>query len=123
MQDLALADYAVVVGHDPELDLNTHACPKGCFYWSASLSTADTFHQIPTPTVCHAPPGGSRQVFAAVAKTDTAIAALIQRSLAEVGQAQETGITAFTDGCSGLRSILVDAGITKPPYLDWFRAT
>ena len=64
--------------------------------------------------------GGSRQVFAAVAKTDTAIAALIQRSLAEVGQAQETGITAFTDGCSGLRSILIDAGITAPPYLDWF---
>ncbi len=63
---------------------------------------------------------GSRQVFAAVAKTDTTIAALVQRSLAEVGQAQETGITAFTDGCSGLRSILIDAGITAPPYLDWF---
>ena len=54
------------------------------------------------------------------AKTDTAIAALIQRSLAAVGQAQETEITAFTDGCSGLRSILVDAGVTAPPYLDWF---
>jgi len=67
--------------------------------------------------------GGARQVFAAVAKTDTAIVALIQRSLAEVGQAQETEITAFTDGCSGLRSILVDAGVTAPPYLDWFRAT
>ena len=26
----------------------------------------------------------------------------------------------FTDGCSGLRSILVKAGITKPPGLDWF---
>src|SRR3954467_12567589 len=63
---------------------------------------------------------GARQVFAAVAKTDTSIAALIQRSLAEVGQAQETKITAFTDGCSGLRSILVDAGVTAPPYLDWF---
>ena len=66
---------------------------------------------------------GARQVFAAVAKTGTSIAALIQRSLAEVGQARETEITAFTDGCSGLRSILVDAGITKPPHLDWFRAT
>jgi hypothetical protein len=64
--------------------------------------------------------GGARQVFAAVAKTDTSIVALIQRSLAEVGQAQETEITAFTDGCSGLRSILVDAGVTAPPYLDWF---
>ena len=31
---------------------------------------------------------GARQVFAAVAKTDTSIVALIQRSLAEVGQAQ-----------------------------------
>jgi hypothetical protein len=63
---------------------------------------------------------GARQVFAAVAKTDTAIAALIQRSLAEVGQVRETEITAFTDGCSGLRSILVDAGVTAPPGLDWF---
>jgi hypothetical protein len=63
---------------------------------------------------------GARQVFAAVAKTDTAIAVLIQRRLAEVGQAQETKITAFTDGCSGLRSILVDAGVTVPPGLDWF---
>jgi hypothetical protein len=29
-------------------------------------------------------------------------------------------VTAFTDGCPGLRSILVDAGITTPPILDWF---
>ena len=65
-------------------------------------------------------PSGSRQVFAAVAKIETAIAALIQRSLAKVGQVQETGITAFTDGCSELRSILVDAGVTAPPDLDWF---
>jgi len=55
-----------------------------------------------------------------VAKTTTSIMALMQRSLAEVGQTQETAIT---DGCFGLRSILVDAGITAPPYLDWFRAT
>jgi hypothetical protein len=39
---------------------------------------------------------------------------------AEVGQAQETGSTAFTDGCSGLRSILVDAGVTVPPGFDCF---
>ena len=63
---------------------------------------------------------GARQVFAAVAKTDTAIAALIQRSLAEIGHTADTELTAFTDGCSGLRSILVDAGVTAPPYLDWF---
>jgi hypothetical protein len=55
-----------------------------------------------------------------VAKTDTSIETLIRRSLADVGTATDTELTAFTDGCSGLRSILVNAGITKPPYLDWF---
>jgi hypothetical protein len=65
----------------------------------------------------------ARQVFAAVAKTDTSIAALIRRGLAEVGHTADTEITAFTDGCSGLRSILVDTGVTATPYLDWFRAT
>src|SRR3954449_12156103 len=38
LQDLALADHAVVVGHGPELDLNTHARPKGCHCRSAYLS-------------------------------------------------------------------------------------
>ena len=59
-------------------------------------------------------------MFAAVAKTDTAIEALIRRGLADVGKTADTEITAFTDGCSGLRSILVDAGVTEPPFLDWF---
>ena len=59
-------------------------------------------------------------MFAAVAKTDTAIEALIRRSLADVGTAADTELTAFTDGCPGLRSMLVDAGVTKPPGLDWF---
>ena len=63
---------------------------------------------------------GGRQVFAAVAKTDTSIEALIQRGLKEVGQTTDTELTAFTDGCSGLRSILVDAGVTAAPFLDWF---
>src|SRR3954466_6685834 len=27
---------------------------------------------------------------------------------------------AFTDGCSGLRSMLVDADVKAPPSLDWF---
>jgi hypothetical protein len=62
----------------------------------------------------------ARQIFAAVARTDTPIEGLIRRGFREVGQTADTGITAFTDGCSGLRSILVDAGVTKPPYLDWF---
>jgi hypothetical protein len=32
----------------------------------------------------------------------------------------DTDLTALTDGCSSLRSILADAGVTKPPILDWF---
>jgi hypothetical protein len=63
---------------------------------------------------------GARQVFAAVAKTDTAIETLIRRGLAAVGHTDETELTTFTDGGSGLRSILVEAGVTTPPFLDWF---
>lgn len=63
---------------------------------------------------------GGRQVFGAVAKADTDISALIRQSLRSVGRADGTEVTAFTDGCPGLRSILVDAGITTPPILDWF---
>ena len=58
-----------------------------------------------------------RQVFGAVAKADTNISTLIRQSLRAVGRTDDT---AFTDGCPGLRSILVDAGITTPPILDWF---
>ena len=36
------------------------------------------------------------------------------------GKTTDTELTAFTDGCSGLRSILVNAGVKAPPYLDWF---
>ena len=63
---------------------------------------------------------GGRQVFGAVAKADTSISVLIQQSLRAVGRTDDTEVTAFTDGCPGLRSILVDAGITAPPFLDWF---
>src|SRR5690349_22552425 len=66
---------------------------------------------------------GTRQVFAAVARTGTRIETLLRRSLQEVGQTADTTLTAFTDGCPGLRSILAEAGITEPPFLDWFRAT
>lgn len=62
---------------------------------------------------------GDRQVFAAVTKTDTQIAVLIRRSLETVGRAADTELTAFTDGCSGLRSILAEAGCQKP-IADWF---
>ena len=63
---------------------------------------------------------GGRQVFAAVAKADTDIAGLIRRDLETVGQTENTAVTAFTDGCPSLRCVLADAGITKPPILDWF---
>jgi hypothetical protein len=63
---------------------------------------------------------GGRQVFGAVAKADTDIKVLIHRSLDAVGQSKDTVVTAFTDGCSGLRSILAEAGVTETPILDWF---
>jgi hypothetical protein len=63
---------------------------------------------------------GGRQVFGAVAKADTDIEALIRRSLDAVGRTEDTALTAFTDGCSGLRRILADAGVTEAPLLDWF---
>jgi hypothetical protein len=63
---------------------------------------------------------GGRQVFGAVAKADTEIAVLIRRSLETVGRVADTELTAFTDGCSGLQSILTEAGCQKPPIADWF---
>src|SRR5919107_2294523 len=63
---------------------------------------------------------GRRQVFGAVAKTDTDLAGLIRRSLDAVGRTEGTVLTAFTDGCSGLRRILLDAGVEGLPILDWF---
>jgi hypothetical protein len=63
---------------------------------------------------------GGRQVFGAVARAETDVAALIQRTLETVGRTDTTEVTAFTDGCSGLRAVLVNAGVTKPPILDWF---
>lgn len=65
-------------------------------------------------------PDGGRQVFGAVARTDTDIAVLIRRSLETVGRTADTELTAFTDGCPGLRSILANVGVTNPPILDWF---
>jgi len=63
---------------------------------------------------------GGRQVFGAVAKADTDIQALIRRNLDAVGRIEDTALTAFTDGCPGLRRISADAGVTTPPMLDWF---
>src|SRR3954452_4311271 len=63
---------------------------------------------------------GRRRVFGAVAKTGTDLAALIRGSLDAVGRTKETGLSAFTDGCPGLRRVLLDAGIAELPILDWF---
>jgi hypothetical protein len=63
---------------------------------------------------------GGRQVSGAVARAETGITALIQRTLETVGRADITEVTAFTDGCPGLRAVLTSAGVTKPPILDWF---
>ena len=65
-------------------------------------------------------PSGGRQVFGAVAKADTDLQALIRCNLDAVGRTKDTALTAFTDGCPGLRRILADAGVTTPPTLDWF---
>lgn len=63
---------------------------------------------------------GTRQVFGAVARADTDIAVLIRRSLEAVGRTTDSVVTAFTDGCPGLQSILSEAGVAKSPIADWF---
>lgn len=63
---------------------------------------------------------GGRQVFGAVTRAETDLTALMQRTLATVGRTDTTKVTAFTDGCPGLRTVLADAGVTEPPSLDWF---
>jgi hypothetical protein len=63
---------------------------------------------------------GGRQVFGAVAKADTYIKVLIHRSLGTIGRTEDTVLTAFTDGCSWLRRILADAGVTEAPMFDGF---
>ena len=61
-----------------------------------------------------------RRVFAAVSRAETDIVALIKRTLETVGRTDATKVTAFTDGCPGLRAVLANADVTKPPILDWF---
>jgi hypothetical protein len=63
---------------------------------------------------------GGRQVFGAVARSETDFVAVIGRTLDSVGRTEATTLTGFTDGCPGLRSILATAGITTPPILDRF---
>jgi hypothetical protein len=63
---------------------------------------------------------GGRQVFGAVARSGTDIEMLIRRNLDAVGRTETSELTAFTDGCPGLRRILADAGVSESPILDWF---
>jgi hypothetical protein len=63
---------------------------------------------------------GPRQVFGAVAKAETDIKVLINRNLDAIDRTKDTSLTAFTDGCPGLRRILADAGVTDLPFLDRF---
>src|SRR3954464_9433092 len=56
----------------------------------------------------------------APSRAGTDIVALIRRTLDTMGRASDTELTAFTDGCSSMRSILAEAGVTDPPILDWF---
>src|SRR3984957_14100539 len=63
---------------------------------------------------------GGRQVFGAVTRAETDITALIKRTLETVGRTDAPEVTAFTDGCPGLGAVLPNAGVMKPPFLDWF---
>ena len=63
---------------------------------------------------------GRRQVFGAVAQAERDLGALIRRGLEAAGRTEGTTLTAFTDGCPGLRRILLDAGVEGLPILDWF---
>jgi hypothetical protein len=55
-----------------------------------------------------------------VAKSGTDIREQIRESLDVLGRTADTALTGFTDGCSGLRRILADVGVTETPILDWF---
>src|SRR5271157_700848 len=54
---------------------------------------------------------GGRQVFGAVTRAETDITALIKRTFETVGRTDATEVTAFTDGCPGLRTVLANVGI------------
>ena len=84
------------------------SCHKGERYLEVRVGNAETSKN------------GSRQVFGAVANAGTDIVALIRHTLGAVGRTGATALTAFTDGCPGLRAILAAAGIAGPPIADWF---
>ena len=84
-----------------------HSCADGVRHLEVRVGNVET-------------PSSGRQVFGAVAKAGTDIRALNCRTLDAVGRTEDTALTAFTDGCPGLRGLLADAGVTTPPTLDWF---
>src|SRR3954452_15832624 len=61
-------------------------------------------------------PDGGRS--SAPSKAETDLGVLIRRSLDAVGRTEGTTLTAFTDGCPGLRRILLDASVDGLPILD-----
>src|SRR6202046_306372 len=57
---------------------------------------------------------GGRQVFGGGAGAGTDIEGLIRKNFDAVGGNEDTVLTAFTDGCPGLRGILAGAGGLEP---------
>ena len=51
---------------------------------------------------------GDRPVYGSVSPAETDITALIKRTLETVGRTDATEVTAFTDGCPGLRAVLAE---------------
>jgi hypothetical protein len=137
--DVMAQMFPVGAGNDPET-LRCHALKIGAALRDQAATRPDTAAPAITVTLdstfirsCEADErhlevrvgnvetaSGGRQVFGAVAKADTEIKVLIHHSLDAVGRSADTVLTAFTDGCPGLRRILADAGVTETPILDWF---
>jgi hypothetical protein len=112
LRDAAAAEPAVAAPSAPAITVSLDAtyirsCHEGERHLEVRVGNVET-------------PAGGRQVFGAIARAGTDIAALVRRALDAVGRTGETALTAFTDGCSGLRSILAAAGIAEPPIADWF---
>ena len=112
LRDAAAAEPAVAAPSAPAITVSLDAtyirsCHEGELHLEVRVGNVET-------------PVGGRQVFGGIARAGTDIAALVRRALDAVGRTGETALTAFTDGCSGLRSILAAAGITEPPIADWF---
>ena len=58
-------------------------------------------------------PGGGRQYSAPSRRATRTSLKVIGRTLETMGRTRGTRLTAFTDGCSALRSILTDVGVAR----------